>query len=180
MGMSSDSVSASYLVIGHFGYVDDVQGALRRLREKNVLDFQLFSPIPNHELEEEIYQDRPRSPVRRWTLFGAITGCLSAFLMTCWMSLDWPLRTSAKTILSFPAFVIIGFECTILLGVLFTLLAVFFYCRLPNFFSFVGYKPEFSNATFGLTAKVTKEQSEVIKRDFESCGAKEVEVRYVR
>lgn len=169
-----------YLVVGHFKFVDDTKAAIIKLREMGYRNVQLYSPVPNHELEEELYRDRPRSPVRRLTLLGGVTGCLGAFLMTSWMSLDWPLRTSAKPLLSVPAFVVIAFECTILLGGLFTLLALLHFCRLPNIFRSPGYRPVFSRDIFGLTVRVPKDAADAVQAELQRSGAGEVEVQYVR
>ena len=98
------------------------------------MDFDYFSPFPEHHLEDEYFEGKKRSPVRRITLLGAITGCLGAFLFTSWMSIDYPLRVSAKPILSYPAFFVIAFECTILLGALATMGALLHFCRLPHIF----------------------------------------------
>jgi len=168
------------IVIGEFKYLDDILNAVAKLREKGIENFDVYSPFPNHELEDEVYKYRPRSPVRRVTLVGAVSGCLGAFLMTSWMSMDWPLRTSAKPILSFPAFVVIGFECTILIGAIFTLLAMFHFSRIPNFFPKPGFRPSFSNGTFGLVARVNKDNSGLVEQELKGCGAERVEVEYVR
>jgi hypothetical protein len=168
------------IVVGHFHYLDDTLKAIRKLREEKLDDLEVFSPFPQHDLEDEIYRNKKRSPVRRFTLLGGLCGCLGAFLMTCWMSQDYPLRTSAKTVLSIPAFVVIAFECTILLGGIFTLLSMFHFSRIPNMFYFPNYRPDFSKDEFGVTVRVPKEKAESVKAAFESGGAKQVEVQYAR
>lgn len=173
-------MSADYLVIGHFKFVDDVQSAIRRLREAGFGEIELYSPAPNHDLEDELYLGKPRSPVRRFTLLGGLTGCLGGFLMTIWMSLDWPLRTSAKTVVSIPAFVVIAFECTILLGAIVTLIGMLLNSRIPTVASFPGFRPSFTNGTFGLVARVNKQQVDVASDKLKGCGASDVEIQYVR
>jgi len=168
------------VVIGHFDFLDDTMNTVRKLREGKFDGVEVFSPFPNHDLEDEVYYGKPRSPVRRFTLLGATTGCLGAFLMTTWMSMDYPLRTSAKTVVSIPAFVVIAFECTILLGGLFTLLSMFHFSRIPNLSFFQHYRPNFSEGTFGVTVRVEKAKAEALKKEFEAQGAKLVEVQYVR
>jgi molybdopterin-containing oxidoreductase family membrane subunit len=169
-----------YLVVGHFRHVDDTQHAIRQLRESGETRVELFTPFPSHDLEEEMYFGQKRSPVRRVTLTGGITGLLGAFLMTCWMSIDYPLRVSAKPLISVPAFIVIGFECTILLGSLFNMLGMFHFSRIPSFFRNPGFRPNFTNGTFGLTVRVPEEKAEKFKQMFEAGGAEKVEVQYVR
>lgn len=169
------------LVIGHFKFVDDTKKAIVSLREMGrIEDTELFSPVPNHDLEDEIYLGKPRSPVRMFVLLGAITGLLGAFLMTCWMSLDYPVRVSAKPLVSIPAFVVIGFECTILIGSAFNLFSMFHFSRIPWIFGKPGHRPNFTSGTFGLTVRVAKEQVDSMKQLFQKSGAEKVEVQYVR
>ncbi len=175
-------MSADYLVVGHFKFVDDTLEAIRRVKSQGLGhdDLELYSPVPNHDLEDEVYKGKPRSPVRLFTLFGGLAGLSLAFLMTIWMSLDYPVRVSAKPIVSIPAFVVIAFECTILLGGIFTLLGLLHNCRLPWIFPTPGYRPNFSKDTFGLVVRVTKDKSETIRAEMQSCGAEQVEVQYAR
>ena len=175
-------MSDDHLVIGHFKFLDDTIAAVRKLREQGIghKQVEVFSPLPNHDLEDEIYLNRPRSPVRRVTLTGAITGCLSAFLMTIWMSNDWPLRTSAKPVISIPPFVVIGFECTILFGGLFTLLALLHFCRVPNIFKPAGFRPNFTEDTFGIVVRLPRDRADSLKAEMEKWGAQFVEVQYAR
>ena len=168
-----------YVVVGQYKFVDDVKSALEKLNEQGK-DYVLYSPVPNHELEDEVFKGKPRSPVRRFTLLGGVTGCLGAFLMTIWMSMDYPIRTSAKTIISIPAFVVVAFECTILLGALFTLASMFHFSRLPNLFSSPGHKRDFTKDVFGLVVKATEEETDGIKATLEQSGADDVEVEYVK
>ncbi len=173
-------MSGDHIVIGHFKHIDATRSAIRKLRELGKEQVELFTPFPNHDLEDEMYFQKPRSPVRRLTMTGGILVCLAAFLMTSWMSLDYPVRVSAKPLVSIPAFVVIAFECTILIGALFNTAAMLHFCRLPNLFRFVAYRPQFSEGTFGLTVRVAKEEADSMKEIFEKGGAEKVEVQYAR
>lgn len=172
-------MAKEYVVVGRFHNVDDTANALRLVRGDEH-DYYLYTPFPNHELEDVAFEGKRRSPVRRWTLIGGTTGCLGAFLMTIWMSMDYPLRTSAKTIISIPAFAIIAFECTILLGALFTLVGMLHHSRIPNLFGSPGYRGTFTKDEFGVAVRAAKDEAEKLKAQFEECGAAHVEVQYVR
>lgn len=175
------AATAEYIVVGHFRFLDDTLQAIGKLRDAGFSEkLEVFSPFPCHDLDDEIYLGKKRSPVRRFTLLGGLTGCLGAFLMTSWMSMDWPLRTSAKSILSYPAFVVIAFECTILLAGIFTLLSMFHFSKIPNLFSKPGFRPEFSNGTFGVTVRVEKNHTQEFEEKLKKWGAEKVEVQYVR
>ena len=172
-------MSTDHIVIAHFKHIDDMSSAVGLVRDRG-LDFETFYPFPDHHLEEEIWKGKKRSPVRYFVLLGGVLGCLGAFLMTIWMSVDYPIRVSAKPLISIPAFVVIAFECTVLIGSLFNLLAMFHFCRLPNIFSRADYRPSFSEGTFGLTLRLAKEKAEELKKELEGHGAELVEVQYVR
>lgn len=171
---------SKYLVVGHFGTVEETRKAIDLVRSEAFLELKLYSPFPCPELDEDIYQGKKRSPVRFFTLFGGIVGCMGAFLMTSWMSRDWPLRTSAKPIVSIPAYVVIAFECTILLGAICTLIGMFINSGLPNCFHYPAYRPEFSEGTFGLGINVGSEEIKRAEESLARAGARKVEVNYVR
>ncbi|MBP9837511.1 MAG: DUF3341 domain-containing protein [Proteobacteria bacterium] len=175
-------MSNDYVVVSHFKHVDTTIKAIRALREAGYSfdDTELFTAFPNHELEDEMYKGRKRSPVRAVVLCGALLGCFGAFLMTCWMSIDYPVKVSAKPLISIPSFVVIAFECTILIGSISNLLSMFHFSRIPNFFRFPAFRPNFTNDTFGLTVRVPEEKTETVKSLMEKCGPEKVEIQYVR
>jgi hypothetical protein len=91
--------------------------------------------------------------VRLFTLIGGLTGVVSGFALTIWMSNDWPVMIGGKPFSSIPIYTVIGFELTILFGGLATLLGLLAIGRLP-YGSFgksdIGYDTRFSGEEFGL------------------------------
>ena len=172
-------MGADYCIIGHFDNPSTATAAISMLRkEGHEDDMSYYSPFPDHHLEDAQYQGKKRSPVRRFTLLGGLTGCLGAFLFTSWMSIDYPIRVSAKPLVSVPAFIIIAFECTILLGALFTLLSMFHFSRIPGFRRPSTYRPVFSEGTFGVVICAEKEKGDALKNRLMELGAREVEAQY--
>lgn len=161
-------------VVGVFGYLDDTVSAVRRVRDAN-LDYRVYSPVPRHEIEEVTYPQK--SPVRFFTATGAATGLTAGFALAILCSLDYPLRVSAKDVVSVPGFVVIGYELTILLGAIATLLAMLHFCRIPDILRKVGYDPRFSRDKFGVVVGCEKGQVDVVTRTLKEAGAEEVEVR---
>lgn len=168
---------SSNLVVASFTDPHDAHKAIAWAKDQDH-EFDYYSPFPEHHLEDEYFRDKKRSPVRRVTLVGAVTGCLGAFLFTSWMSVDYPLRVSAKPLLSYPSFIIIAFECTILLGAIFTMMALLTFCRIPSIFKAPGYRPEFTEGHFGVVVRT--QDADKIKSELENLGAERVEVEYVR
>lgn len=170
---------SKYFVIGTFGKVEQAQKAVSLLKkDSKAKDVEYYAPFPDHGLEAVKYENIKRSPVRRFTLLGGLTGCLGAFLFTSWMSLDYPIRVSAKPILSYPAFVVIAFECTILLGGIFTLLSMFHFSRIPSLVRPVSFRKEFTEDKFGVVVEVDEADSENFVNYIKSLGAEKVEKQY--
>jgi hypothetical protein len=159
-------------VVGVFGDLDATVLALRELKSKGYDSLTVYSPVPRHEIEEVL--DQPASPVRLFTLIGGLTGCALGFAYAISTSLDWPLITGGKPIVSLPPFVIIGFECTILIGALATVAGMFLNARLPKLRSAAGYDPRFSNDKFGVVAMGGPAQVSGAEQIMKAAGAEEV------
>lgn len=174
------SKKSTYYAIGHFRYMNEAVEAVKQLRREGVDDLEYYSPFPCHDLDDAMYEGKARSPVRFFTLFGGLLGCTGAFLMTSWMSVDYPIRVSAKPLISFPSFIVIAFECTILLGAISTLIGMFHNSKLPNIFRMPGFRPKFTEGTFGITVKAEKADMPTLKEKLYSLGAEDVEEQYAR
>jgi hypothetical protein len=167
-------VESSRAVVGVFTFLDDALEAVKKVQAANI-DYRMYSPVPRHEIEEVTYPQK--SPVRIVSLCAAVTGLTAGFALAILTSLDWPIRTSAKNIVSIPAFFVPGYEWTILFGGVFTLFALLYFCKIPNVLRAVGYDPRFSNDKFGVVAACTGAQVEEIKKKMLDSGADEVNVR---
>lgn len=160
-------------LLASFVHVDAAADAIRALRAKGFRNLVVYSPAPNHEIEEALEQRV--SPVRLFTLIGGLTGCTAGFAMTIWMSYDWPLVVGGKTIASIPPYVVIGFELTILLGALSTVAAVALFSVLMGKRG-LPYDPRFSDDQIGIFVPAPPEQARPIEQLLRSAGA--VEVRH--
>ncbi|MBW3628725.1 MAG: DUF3341 domain-containing protein, partial [Gemmatimonadetes bacterium] len=139
-------------VLGVFAYLDTTSDAIKRLRSKG-FPLTVYSPTPRHELEEAL--EAPESAVRIFTIMGAFTGTAAGAALAIWSSLDWPLIVGGKEIVSLPAFSVIMFEVTILLGALSTVAGLFITGRLPRIGRPEGlYHPSFTSNRFGVFVHV--------------------------
>lgn len=161
-------------VVGVFTYFDDLLKAIKSAKDAKY-DYRVYSPVPHHELEHVTYPSR--SPIRFISGTGAVCGLIGGFTLAIWTSMDWPLRVSAKDIVSVPGFVVIGYECTILLGAVSTLLAMFHFCRLPDLFRKVGFDPRFTQDKFGIVIGCDPKEVDTVKDKLSHCGADEVLIR---
>src|SRR5687768_12647114 len=135
-------------VLGVFSEIDAAVEAIERLRAAGLHRIVTFSPMPSHDLEHALHPTP--SPVRLFTLVGGLTGAATGFALPTLTSLDWPLVTGGKPIISIPPMVIIAFELTILFAALSTVAGLFINARLPRARAQVIYDPRFSAGHFGV------------------------------
>lgn len=145
-----------------FEHLDATVDACKALRQAGYKGFRAFAPLPEHTLLEEGLAHQ-HSPVRVFTLAGALTGAATGFAFTTWTSMDLPLITGGKPLYSIPAYVVIAFECAILFGALSTVIGLFLNAGLPNFRSRVAYHPECSNGSFGIYVAVPPESAAAVR-----------------
>lgn len=161
-------------VLGVFAHVDTTLDAIRRLRARGFSELTVYTPVPVEEIEEEIESTRPLSMVRLFTLAGALTGTATGFFLTIWTSLRWELVTGGKDPVSFPPFVIIAFELTILFGGLATLVAMLLLGKLPRTKPSVAYDPRFTVDRFGVAVSCPPETADQVRALLTGAGAEEV------
>ncbi|MBW1879764.1 MAG: DUF3341 domain-containing protein [Deltaproteobacteria bacterium] len=117
-----------------YAHLDTLLTGIDRLKRADIGGYTVVAPLARHEIEEMVYEGRP-SPVRWWTLFGAISGLTFGFLLPALTAAQWPMiNPGGKPVVSLPPYIIIMFECTILFGGLFTLLGLIVHAGLPAMF----------------------------------------------
>ena len=163
-------------VLGVFAHVDTTVHALEELRAKGYHDFEVYTHVPVHEIEDVIERDRPVSPVRLFTLVGALTGTASGFIITIWSALKWGLITGGKPIVSIPPFVVIAFELTILFGGLASVIGAIVLGRLPRFRFTTAYDPRFTSDRFGVAVHCAPDRGASVREILTTTGAEEVRV----
>ncbi|MEC7987647.1 MAG: DUF3341 domain-containing protein [Myxococcota bacterium] len=116
-----------------FSHLDSLVYAIDELkREKLAHEIVVTTPLPRHDVEHVIYKNQSPSPVRWFTLFGALFGGTMGFSLCSITHLNWAMIIPAgKPLVSIPAFIVITFESTVLWGCLFTLFGLLAMCRLP-------------------------------------------------
>ena len=123
--------STSQPVKAVYAHLDCLLQGIADLKGAGFKDFTVLSPIPRHEIDESLYAGEP-SPVRWFTLVGAIFGCCLIFSLASLTHANWPMIIpGGKPLISVPPFLVITFEGTILWGSLMTLVGLIVNCRLP-------------------------------------------------
>ncbi len=120
----------STVVKAIFGHLDCLVDAIAEIKHAGHTDITVTAPLPRHDIEELLYEGKP-SPVRWFTLTGAIFGGTSGFTLASLTHLNWPMIIPAgKPLVSIPAFIVITFEATVLFGCLFTLIGMLWHTGL--------------------------------------------------
>ena len=154
-------------VLASYEFLDSTVDAIENLRKAG-FDGQItaYSPYPEHHIEHALGYGQ--SPVRVWTLVGALSGTAAGFGFTIFTSVDWPLVVGGKPIVGIPAYVPIAFEMTVLFGALATVIGLFVLSKIPNVKPSVVYDPEFSAGRYGVFVEAEGSRLEEARRILEA------------
>ena len=159
-------------ILAAYEHIDAATEAISTLKRSGYKDFTVYSPTPNHELDHAI--KHAVSPVRLWTLFGGLTGLVTGFAMTMWMSYDYPTAVGGKPIGSVIPYIVIMFELTILFGALATLTGLVFHSWRSN--QSAPYDGRFSDDMIGIFVPCPVERRPAVEDLLRTAGATEVKV----
>ena len=146
--------------------------AVATAQDAGVTRIDAFSPAPDHTLEA-LMRTRT-SPVRTFTLVGALLGCTAGFALPIFTVSAWPLITGGKPLYSIPAFVVIAFELTILFGAIFGMLGFLMLAGLPRIARKPPSDPRFSENCFGVEITCDASQAAAARSLLADAGAIEV------
>jgi hypothetical protein len=122
----------SVTVSGVFASRPSLLRAVRELRAQGLDGLDVMMPAPDHE----ILAAMPHPPTRvNWTfsMWGGIFGVCLGLLFPAWAHVFiFAQKTGGKPVVSWPAFMVPGFEMMILFTGIFTLIGIFTLCRLPR------------------------------------------------
>lgn len=144
--MSTQHTTTSTLhgVMAEFASPEELLTAARRAREAGYRNVDAYSPFPIHGMDEAL--KLPKSPIPLLVLLGALTGTLLGFGLQYWVSvIEYPLLVGGKPLFSWPAFVPVAYETTILLGGLTAAISMLAINGLP-----MPYHPVFNVERFSL------------------------------
>jgi hypothetical protein len=135
-----------YGVMAEFDNPTDLVAAARRTYQAGYRRINGYSPYPIEELSEAIGFTHTSLPII--VLIGGILGGLGGFFMQYWMEvIDYPLNVGGKPYNSWPAFIPITFECTILCAAFAAVFGMLALNKLPQPYHPVFNAPNFALAT---------------------------------
>ena len=135
-----------YGVMAEFDNPSHLVVAARRAYEAGYRRINGYSPYPIEELSEAIGFTRTSLPLI--VLPGGILGGLGGFFMQYWMEVsNYPLNVGGKPYNSWPSFIPITFECTVLCAAFAAVLGMLALNKLPQPYHPVFNAPNFALAT---------------------------------
>jgi len=133
-------------IVAEFAEPDQLVQAAARVHAEGYRRVEAYSPMPIEGLSEAIGFPRSRMPMI--VLIGGIIGCLSGVALQYWtMMIDYPLNIGGRPLNSWPAFVPVVFELTILIAALFAVLGMLAMNGLPRPNHPLFAIPQFDRAT---------------------------------
>jgi hypothetical protein len=136
-----------YGIMAEFDSASDLVAAARKTHEAGYQKIDAYSPFPVEELAEAIGFHKNRVPLV--TLIGAIIGGLSGYLMQYWIAtIDYPVNVGGRPYHSWPSFIVVTFEMTILFGGISCVLGMLALNGLP-----MPYHPVFNVPRFAMATK---------------------------
>ena len=104
-----------YGLMAEFDNPTALVNAARAAREKGYRKLDAYSPFPIEELSDALHLHKNRLPliVLAGGIVGGIAGYLMQYYVTVW---DFPINIGGRPLHSWPAYIAITFETTILLA----------------------------------------------------------------
>ena len=135
-----------YGVMAEFDGPSALVSATRAARAAGYRKLDAYSPFPIEELTDVLHLHRNKLPLI--VLAGGIVGGLTGFLMQYWVAvIHFPINIGGRPLNSWPSFIIITFELTILFASISAVLGMLALCGLPMPYHPVFNVPRFSAAS---------------------------------
>ncbi|MCX5685577.1 MAG: DUF3341 domain-containing protein, partial [Planctomycetota bacterium] len=159
-------------VLAIFTEPEPLVEAIRRVKQAGFRRLEAYSPMRLEAVEDAI--GRRTSPVRYWTLIGAISGCVGGFALAIGSALVNSLVAGGKPPVSVIPYCIVGFEGTILFGTLANLAGVIYHARLGRPALPAAYDGRFTRDRFGLLVACEPHEADTVRSALAPCGAESI------
>lgn len=135
-----------YALVAEFDSPEALMDAANQTREAGYRKIDAYTPFPMEDLPEALGMEPTRLG---WVvLFMAITGLCTGFFMQYFANVNfYPLNIGGKPLNSWPNFIVITFECTILFSAFTAGLFMLGRNGLPRYYHSIFNTPNFEHAT---------------------------------
>src|SRR5229473_2505421 len=131
-----------YGVMAEFDDPTSLVAAANRAREEGYRRMDAYSPYPIEALHDALGEHHSRLPLV--VLIGGLIGCIGGYGLQYWVSvIAYPINVGGKPFHSWPAFIPVTFECTVLAAALSAVLGMLILNGLP-----MPYHPVFNSPNF--------------------------------
>jgi len=132
-------------LLGEFGTADALLAAVKRAQAEGYRRLDTFSPYPVEGVAEalEIRDHR----VGWLGVIGGASGIALALGVQVFVNRDYPVEVGGRPLIALPAFFVVDFEIMILCAVLFTIIGMLAFNRLPRLHHPLFGTPRFSMAS---------------------------------
>ena len=138
--------SELYGVMAEFNSESALREAARNARKHHYEHMDAFSPLPVRGLDEILGRKGSWTPA--WVLTGGLLGGLTGYFLQLWgIGINYPFNIGGRPLNSWPLFIPITFELTVLGGAVAAVLALFVLNGLPRLNHPVFAVPGFERAT---------------------------------
>lgn len=152
-----------------FSGLNAVLEGIRSMQSEGKKKFLVYSPVPHHDIEHALH--RPASPVRIYTLVGALLGFCTGWALTIYSVHSYPLIVGGKPLISIPPFGVLAYILTILFGALATMLGFLINARLPQLRLAMAYDERLSSDHFGIQFFGSEEELKQFEGWMKKAGA---------
>lgn len=136
-----------YGLLAEFENPNDLLVAARQAHEAGYRRMDAYTPFPVEGLAEALGFHRTRLPLL--VLLGGLIGCAGGYLLQYYLSaIEYPLNVGGRPLNSWPAFVPVTFELTILVAALAAVFGLLALNGLP-----MPYHPVFNVPRFALATR---------------------------
>jgi hypothetical protein len=143
---SPQTTSRLYGVMAELQNADDLLRAVRAARTAGFVQIEAYTPHPVEEISHELGH---KSHLPAIVLVGGVIGALTGFTLQYYAAVvAYPIRVAGKPAASWPAFVVVAFELTILFAALAAVFGMFVLNGLPQ-----PYHPVFNVPIFELASR---------------------------
>jgi len=139
----SERRSQLFGVMGEFSTPEDLLSATKKAREAGYKHVEAYTPFPVEGLSEAVGFKWTAVPLL--TLMGGVGGGLTGFGLQYWVAaITYPLNIGGRPLNSWPAFIPVTFELTVLGASIFAVFGMLALNKLPQ-----PYHPVFNVERFG-------------------------------